>query len=129
MKRRKGRDPLPERRAFSTPGFAFAAGPRRPSPACPNHRFPAGGPGPGCPSLHCVSGVGASAPVHAAVSVPQSDWTTRSKTSSAEHPCRHDNLCMAQRRKKVHVCLTTQEAYARFCITMISHVVVLPLLR
>lgn len=47
-------------------------------------------------SQHCASGIGASSPVHAAVEAPRSDWTALSETSSAEHPCRHDNLPVSQ---------------------------------
>lgn len=45
---------------------------------------------------HCATGIGASSPVHAAVVAPRSDWTAPSETSSAEHPCRHDNLPIFQ---------------------------------
>lgn len=47
-------------------------------------------------SQHCATGIGASSPVHAAVVAPRSDWTALSETSSAEHPCRHDNLPISQ---------------------------------
>lgn len=47
-------------------------------------------------SQHCATGIGASSPVHAAVVAPRSDWTAQSETSSAEHPCRHDNLPISQ---------------------------------
>lgn len=47
-------------------------------------------------SQHCATGIGVSSPVHAAVVAPQSDWTALSETSSAEHPCRHDNLPISQ---------------------------------
>lgn len=47
-------------------------------------------------SQHCATGIGASSPVHAAVVAKRSDWTVLSETSSAEHPCRHDNLPISQ---------------------------------
>lgn len=45
---------------------------------------------------HCATGIGASSAVHAAVVAPRSDWTELGETSSAEHPCRHDNLPISQ---------------------------------
>lgn len=47
-------------------------------------------------SQHCATGIGASSPVRAAVVAPRSDWTELGETSSAEHPCRHDNLPISQ---------------------------------
>ena len=47
-------------------------------------------------SRYCATGKGASSPVHAAVAAPRSDWTALSETSSAAHPCRHDNMPISQ---------------------------------
>ena len=69
-------------------------------------------------SQHCATGIGASSPVHAAVVAKRSDWTVLSETSSAEHPCRHDNLPISQQwcrygGARMPSCLRTESRESR----------------
>lgn len=74
----KGYRSLPARLVSCTLEFGSRALPWQREAAAPVSPFPVHGLGPGCPSLRCAAGIGASSPVHAPASAPLSDWTVRS---------------------------------------------------